>query len=92
MKTTLTPEEELKLLGTPDKALTQDARILKHLIMFPNRGLEFAESWQSMGVYRLSGVIFKLRKAGYNIVTEDAIGHNKYGEPIEWASYRLVRP
>lgn len=89
MKQKLTPDEELNLIGTPDEKLTQDERILKHLMMFPRRGLTPLEAWQSMGVYRLSAAIFKLRAVGYNILTNDETVYNKYEEECVVASYTM---
>ena len=47
------------------------------------------KEWTSCGVYRLSDVIYKLRKQGYDIETEEVIVKNKYGEKCRVAQYRL---
>jgi len=47
------------------------------------------DSWELLGIYRLSDVVLKLRKRGYNIVTHDAEVPNKYGETVTVGEYEL---
>lgn len=43
------------------------------------------------GATRLSDIIFKLRKAGYNIKTHDIVGKNRYGGTVVYAEYELIK-
>ena len=45
------------------------------------------EAMQDIGVANITAVISKLRKAGYNIVTETVKAKNRYGEPVRYARY-----
>lgn len=47
------------------------------------------ELWQKCGCYRASGVIHVLRRKGYNIITEEAIVKNQFGESCKVARYIL---
>lgn len=60
------------------------ARILQHLQ--EGRSLTPLEALGVYGVYRLSAVIHRLRRAGYNIITE--MRYDPNGKP--YAEYRLV--
>jgi len=66
---------------------TQDRRILKHLHMYNT--IDPLRAWQLLGIYRLSAVIHRLRKVGYNIVTERMKVQNQFGESCSVANYRL---
>lgn len=66
---------------------TQKQRILKHLNRYHK--IDPLRAWQSYGVYRLSDVIFRLRKDGYPIETGDKVVKNKYGEKCRVAEYIL---
>ena len=43
------------------------------------------------GATRLSDIIFKLRKDGYNIITHDRVGKNRYGGVCQYAEYELIK-
>lgn len=45
------------------------------------------ESWQQLGIYRLSDVVLQLRKCGHNIKTEFIEVHNRFDEPCRVAKY-----
>jgi len=47
------------------------------------------EAWSELGVYRLSSVIHKLRKAGFSIETKRKQAVNKFGEKCSFAQYVL---
>jgi len=66
---------------------TQDERLLKHLQMYNT--IDPLRAWQLLGIYRLSAVIHRLRKVGYNIVTERMKVQNQFGESCIVANYRL---
>jgi len=49
------------------------------------------DSWELLGIYRLSDVVFKLRRNyGYNIITDSVDVPNKYGETVTVGEYELV--
>lgn len=51
-------------------------------------------SWdaiQQYGATRLSSIIFNLRKAGYNIITQDIAFTDRFGNDGQYANYVLVR-
>lgn len=41
------------------------------------------------GIYRLSAIIFKLRKKGLNISSSYKTGRNRYGNISNWVVYHL---
>lgn len=45
------------------------------------------ESWQQLGIYRLSDVVLQLRVNGHNIRTEYIKVKNRYDEPCRVAKY-----
>lgn len=65
--------------------MTQKERILQHLKYHGK--INPLEAWTEHGVYRLSDVIFKLRKEGKQIKTEMTKVKNKFNEDIEIATY-----
>ena len=69
------------------KEITQDDRILKHLK--ENDGITTWLAIKEYGVTRLSAVIFRLRKRGFNIKNEWVYARNRYGEPVHFAKYKL---
>ena len=51
----------------------------------------FLMSWQALGIYRLSDVVFKLRNRGYDIETKRKTVMNKWQEKTSFAEYKLER-
>lgn len=49
------------------------------------------EAWVKLGIYRLSAVVFDLRKKGLEIETESVTVQNRFGEDCDVARYKLVR-
>ena len=49
------------------------------------------EAWRSCGVYRLSDVIYKLRKRGMIITTLTTNACNQFGETVRFTEYRIVQ-
>ena len=47
------------------------------------------EAIQSFGATRLSAIIFKLRKRGYNIETVKCEGTDRFGNKMQFARYYL---
>ena len=58
-----------------------------------NRSINPIMSWQALGIYRLSDVIFKLRNKGYEIETnkEKVLSKINLAENVSFATYTLER-
>ena len=67
------------------KSQTED--ILR--FMKENGSISSVDAFREFGATRLSGIIFALRKRGYNIETEIWECVNRYGRKIEFAKYIL---
>ena len=48
------------------------------------------EAIQEYGATRLSSIIFNLRKAGYNIITQDIAFTDRFGNSGTYAKYVLI--
>lgn len=65
----------------------QQVRLLKHL---QTKGsITPIDSWHILGIYRLSGVINRLREQ-YEIKTEVLKSSNRFGESVNFAKYIYV--
>ena len=53
-------------------------------------GITSKDAFEEFGVTRLSACIFDLRKAGYNIITQDCIGKTRFNETCRYARYVLA--
>ena len=49
------------------------------------------EAFELYGATRLSAIIFNLRRKGYDIITEDVTGKDRYGSSMTYAKYRLIQ-
>lgn len=67
---------------------SQAKEVLKHLQS--GKTITSMEAINLFGATRLSAIIFDLRKAGFNIVTNNVIGKNRYGNPVSYAEYKLI--
>lgn len=67
--------------------LTQYDRVLDHLKK--NKKLSQKQAINLYGAYRLSAIIYTLRKDGYNITTNFKSGKNRFGDNVSWAEYKL---
>lgn len=67
---------------------TQIGAVLNH--MRTHDGITSMEAFEQYGATRLSGLIFELKKQGYNIATETLKGTNRYGSPCRYAKYSLT--
>lgn len=67
--------------------MTQKQMILKHLQDYGS--ITSWESIQEYGATRLSGIIYTLRKEGYNITDEWVYTKNRYGMNTEFKKYIL---
>lgn len=68
---------------------SQDSIILEHL-KGNSVGITSIEAFSEYGITRLSAVIFRLRKAGHNIVAEDMSVVNRYGTTVHFSRYKLI--
>lgn len=65
--------------------MTQKERILKHLDDIGH--ITSLEAFREYGITRLAAVIFKLRKDGHIIDSENVEHINRYGEPVHFTKY-----
>lgn len=68
---------------------TQNQRLFEYLCSHQD-GITPIESWEKLGIYRLSGRIFDLRNQGYHIESDTAVVENRWGEECRVARYRLL--
>ena len=68
--------------------MTQEARALKYF-QTHKKGLTALDFWTKLSIYRASDVVYKLRKAGYDIRMERVNVKNMYGENCRVAYYTL---
>lgn len=71
------------------KEKTQRSEILKYLKTH-KRGITSLQAIEMFGATRLSDIIFRLRKDGYEIETESITKKNRYGHAVTFARYTLV--
>lgn len=64
-------------------------RVLKYMLDFGS--ITYLDAVADLGVARLADVIFRLRKDGYRIITEDENGTNRYGDKVTYARYFLEK-
>jgi hypothetical protein len=65
--------------------MTQPNRLLDYLKLHGT--INPLESWQQLGIYRLSAAIFTLRKQGYLIRTDLINVKNQFNEVCHVANY-----
>lgn len=70
-----------------EKRITQYDRVLDHLMK--NGRISQKRAIELYGAYRLSAVVYNLRKDGYNITTNYKSGKNRFGDSVTWAEYVL---
>ena len=70
-----------------EKAKSQWKDVLAHLKGYKH--ITSMEAWSMYHITRLAAIIFRLRKMGYNIRTDDCVGKNEYGV-YNYADYVLV--
>ena len=71
-----------------DKKTNKTEEVLKHLQ--EHGSITSIEAIEKYGCTRLSAVIFKLRKRGYNIITEIIPFTDRYGTKSNFGKYILV--
>lgn len=67
--------------------MTQTEKILRHLKKFGS--ITPLEAMEEYGIMRLGARIWDLKKAGYEIRSQDVKGRNRFGEPTRFARYSL---
>lgn len=72
------------------KKLTNDQRVLAYL-KGRKEGIDAITSFDKIGVHRLSAAVNKLRNDGHNIVSENVIYEDIFGDEVTVKSYRLAR-
>ena len=63
-------------------------RILNHLL--EHETITPLEALSEYGCYRLGARIADLRNQGYNIETKITSGRNRFGDSVNFATYRLI--
>lgn len=70
-----------------EKKINGEERVLQYM-----RETGHITSWRAIaefGITRLSAVIYRLRKRGYNIQTETVTGKNRYNDIVSYAKYTI---
>ena len=68
---------------------TQCERIIKYMNDFGS--ITVVEAMSDLGCGRLAARIFDLKEKGYRIGKKTESGRNRYGEPISYARYYLLK-
>lgn len=74
----------------PSAKQRQANRLLDYLRHNPT--ITSLEGWTSLGIYRMSGVVYALRKRGFAIKTSLVVVSNRWGETCRVAQYTLATP
>jgi len=69
--------------------MTHCDRILEY--MRQHGSITQAEAYAHFGCARLSGRIYDLKKRGVMIASSCEIGRNRYGDPVHYAKYILLK-
>jgi len=67
--------------------MTQGNRVLNYMRQYGS--ITTLEAFKDLGITRLAGVIFELRK-DYNIVSKTEESRNRYGEKTSYSRYYLA--
>jgi len=65
----------------------QKERVIHYLNNYTS--IDPLESWNELGIYRLSACIHTLRQEGYKIITKHKDVTNRFGEKCNVAEYHL---
>jgi hypothetical protein len=68
---------------------SQEKRTLEYLQR--NGQINPLQAWSTLSIYRLSDVIFRLKKKGYTIHTKQVKVLNRFKEKCRYAQYELER-
>ena len=66
--------------------MNQNEKVLKYIDKFGS--ITTMEAFMALGVTRLSARIWDLRHEGYNIVSVQKSGTNRFGELVTYVEYR----
>ena len=69
--------------------LTQKAKILRHLQEIGE--ITPLQAFFDYSIMRLATRIFELKEDGYDIETIMLKSKNKFGEPVRYAQYKLIK-
>lgn len=69
--------------------MTQCERILRHMQDYGS--ITQAEAVTEYGCYRLGARIWDLKAQGVPIKSETVTGKNRYGEPVSFSRYSIVK-
>lgn len=69
--------------------MTQCERVIRHMEDYGS--ITSAEAIAEYGIFRLASRISDLRRIGVPIEKKTVKGKNRYGEPIRFAQYSLVK-
>ena len=72
-----------------ENSMNQDDRLLDYLET--NKGINPLTAWKQLGIYRLSACVHRLRKKGFDVVTDRIFVYNTFNEKCNVAFYRLVK-
>lgn len=67
----------------------QQERVLRY--MNEHGSITSMEAFRDLGTTRLSAVIFNLRKKGHTIKSVTESFKNRYGEPVYYSRYSVVK-
>lgn len=69
--------------------MSKQEKVLKYLKTH-KRGLSQREAIEKYQAYRLSGIIFRLKRKGYNIITQMEVSKGEDGSTSNYARYILI--
>ena len=67
--------------------MTQCERLIQYIRK--RGGITTAQAFSDLGITRLSGRIFDLRRKGIPITTESKVGKNRHGEKVRFTEYKI---
>jgi len=69
--------------------LTQKEKVLRHLQEVG--ALTPVQAFFDYSIMRLAAIVFDLKDDGYDIETIMLKSQNKFGEPVRYAQYKLIK-
>lgn len=69
--------------------LTQKQKILRHLQEIGD--ITPVQAFFDYSIMRLAAIVFDLKDDGYDIETTILKSENKFGEPVRYAQYKLIK-
>jgi hypothetical protein len=67
---------------------TQPNRVLKHMRLYGK--ISSWDAFQEYGITRLSAIIYKLKKEGFTIESENKVGKTRLGNTCNYSEYKIV--